>query len=183
MPQVSYLAFLARGIDSKTASALVAKGLTIGKIQGFPSRKLEKLGFSKRLLTRLISGSRPPIPRENLFRLLYDSRRTCCICRRPNRPIIIHHIVEWAKSHSHNIDNLAVLCLEDHDLAHTKKGLSLGLSASEIRRAKQEWQRQVQTMDAKAVLGLFNHDGSRWDYINYARIFELMLRWLPHRQL
>ena len=79
----------------------------------------------------------------------------------------MHHIEPWATSRSHAEENLVVLCLEHHDLAHTKKELSLGLKPAELRAAKKQWKMKAGLMDAAAVLGVAACDQGRWDYINY----------------
>ena len=74
---------------------------------------------------------------------------------------------------SHDDGNLVVLCLEHHDLAHTQKLLSLGLSAKELCESKKNWESGVATLDAKAVLALRKAEWARWDWINLPRVFQL----------
>ncbi len=132
--------------------------------------------MSSEEIDSLRDGSRPPIPDDTLIKVLHDAKRTCCICRDPTRAIIIHHIVEWSKSHDHSEVNLAVLCLEHHDAAHTRKALSLSLSAAQVRQHKSAWLDQVRNADAKAVIGLARIEGARWDFINHQRLFELVTK-------
>jgi len=98
----------------------------------------------------------------------------CCICRDPAKGIIIHHIIDWHISRNHNEDNLIVLCLDHHDLAHTKKDLSLNLTPERLSQLKTKWIDEVNFKDSQAILGLIG-DWSRCDYVNINRIFELFL--------
>lgn len=168
-------ALLARGIDSSTIQRIVDHGHTLAKLKTLPPGKLKALGLSKDQIELITSEARPPIPDETVVRLLHESRRTCCVCRDGSKSIIIHHIKEWAKSHDHSESNLVVVCLEHHDAAHTRKGLSLSLTAKQLRAHKRKWLDQVASLDAHAVLGLAKIDGARWDYINHTRLFELAL--------
>jgi len=171
-------ALLARGIDSQTAEILSTKGYTLSSLKQLDIDKLEELGLTRQQATIILKESRPPIPKATLIKVLYKSRRTCNICRDPSKPIIVHHIVEWAKSHSHAENNLIVLCLDDHDLVHSKKELSQGISKHELEYAKKEWENLVSQNDSKNILKLKNAwDYSRWDWINIQRIFELAIKY------
>ncbi|MGH1404135.1 MAG: HNH endonuclease signature motif containing protein [Alphaproteobacteria bacterium] len=170
-------ALLSRGVSSQKAETLSKKGYTISSLKQKTEKDLTSLGLSLEQAESLLKENRPPIPEETLLKVLYKSRRTCCICRNPNKPIVVHHIDEWAKSRSHDEENLIVLCLDHHDLAHTKKELSQGLSRKELKSSKQKWEEHVEHLDAKAILKLKNsRDYSRWDWINLQRTFELVLK-------
>jgi hypothetical protein len=167
-------ALIARGIDSDLAANLSTKKHTISSLKQLSESDLITLGFSVKQANELFRESRPPVPEETLLRLLYKSRRTCCICRDSKKSVVVHHIEEWSSSHSHAEENLIVLCLDHHDLAHTKKELSQSLSKAELISAKENWNRDVETLDAKTILSLKNsRDFSRWDWINIQRIFEI----------
>ncbi len=170
----SFNAMLARGIDSETATRLMDEGFTINKLKTAKSDELLNVGLSAKQIEAVQHGARPPIPPGTLYKLLYESRRICCICREPNRSIIVHHIDGWAESRSHDEDNLVVLCLEHHDLAHTRKDLALTLKPDEIQAAKEQWRNQTKLFDVAAVLGVAVRDQARWDYVNYTRFFELV---------
>lgn len=170
-------ALLARGADSNTANTIAAKGHTLQSLKQLPVDELTKLGLTKDIAHAISSEPRPPIPDSTLHSLLIKSKRTCCVCRDPTKPIIIHHIEEWAVSKSHDESNLIVLCLEHHDQAHTRKDLSQKLSKSELRTSKTAWENDVQLLDAKAILKLKQErDFSRWDWINLPRLFELVTK-------
>lgn len=167
---------MARGFDSSLAESLSAKGHNLSTLKQMLPAQLEALSIPADLIKALLSERRPPIPEKTLLRVLHGNRRTCCICRTPGRPIILHHIEEWSTSRSHAESNLAVLCLEHHDLAHTQKQLSQGLSAAELAASKKRWEEDVQKLDAKSILKLkAENDYARWDWINLRRVFELAL--------
>ncbi len=168
-------ALLARGLDSFTIQNIVDQRLTLGKLKTFSQERLRELGIRDDHIDLITSEARPPIPNKTVDKLLHDSRRTCCVCRDISKSIIIHHIKEWSQSHDHSEENLVVLCLEHHNSAHTKHGLSLSLTAQQVRSHKRKWLEQVSTLDAHAILGLARIEGARWDYINHTRLFEIAL--------
>ena len=169
-------ALLSRGIDLSLANILSTKGHTLSSLKQQPPTKLLALGLRQDQVDQLRSEQRPPIPEDVLLRVLHNNRRTCCVCREPSKSIVVHHIVDWAVSHSHAEENLAVLCLDHHDLAHTQKQLSQGLSKHELKASKRQWEKDVLLLDAKAILALKNtNEYARWDWINLQRLFELAL--------
>ena len=90
---------------------------------------------------------------------------------------MFHHIVRWEQSRSHDIENLAVLCLNHHDKAHTHHELSQNLTSNRIRGAQNEWfgiieQRGNQARD-DAFGNLQRYQG-RWDYFNISYIYQLL---------
>lgn len=169
-------ALMARGVDSLLAKSLSSK-YTVGRLKQLAHAELIALGLSNAQVTQLHSEPRPPIPEDRLLRVLHGNRRTCCICRDPNRSVIVHHISEWAVSRSHDESNLSVLCLDHHDLAHTKKLLSQSLTEAEIRESKRKWEEDVLRLDARAIVRLKSESAyARWDWINLPRLFELALK-------
>lgn len=170
-------ALLSRGLDSALANALSAKNHTLGSLKQMSRQALFALGLNDIQISQLHSEPRPPIPEDRLLRVLHKNRRTCCVCRDASRPIIVHHISEWSISRSHEESNLAVLCLEHHDQAHSKKQLSQNLTEAEIKKSKAQWEEDVLKLDAKTILRLKeDNDYARWDWINIQRVFELVLK-------
>lgn len=77
--------------------------------------------------------------------LLEKSSFTCCICKgQKSDAYIIHHIVDWSKTKDNSYKNLAVLCPNDHDLAH-RKGIALTnkITEKQVRTAKDNWEAYV----------------------------------------
>jgi hypothetical protein len=170
-------ALIARGIDTHTANTLVTKGYTLRSLKKLPIDQLIALGIKKNFADALLSEPRPPIPDSTLHSLLFKSKRTCCVCRDPSKSVVVHHIDEWATSKNHDESNLVVICLDHHDLAHTRKELSQKLSKKELRASKVAWEHAVKLLDAKAILKLKQDDEySRWDWINLTRLFELSIK-------
>lgn len=63
---------------------------------------------------------------------------------RKESPIIIHHIEEHAKTHDDSYENLALLCLEHHAIAHSKWLISQHPCPPDlIRSRKAQWIRAV----------------------------------------
>lgn len=70
-------------------------------------------------------------------RVLFESNRTCCICRDSSRPVQIHHI---DRNHSNDTrSNLAVTCDICHKLAHTDIPFSRNLTPEQVRMYDESW--------------------------------------------
>ena len=171
----TYNALLARGIDSILAKKISDDNITMSELKMKTLDELKSLNFSEDEANLILSESRPPIPTETVIKLLYESKWTCCVCRDKSKGIIIHHIEEWNESKNHAEDNLVVLCSEHHDLAHTKKDLTLNLTKPRLKAIKEKWLEDVKLIDTKTILGLAIGGNSRWDYFNHNRIFEIYL--------
>jgi len=133
---------LAAGLSSDLADKALAERLTLSRLRRAPSGELtalfsadESVFIRKRLRRRKI---RP----EVALRLLNESYGRCCICWKfsVDMPVIFHHIEEHAKSADDTYDNLVVLCLNHHALAHARSDLSRSTLPPEILRTrKREW--------------------------------------------
>lgn len=75
---------------------------------------------------------------KKLFDLvLFESDRTCCLCREKERPVQIHHI---DGNHSNNErSNLAVFCALCHTLAHTNVPFARDLTPDQVRLYDKSW--------------------------------------------
>lgn len=166
-------AFLARGIDAGTARRLVDAKITLADLKSKTLPELRSLGVNSTASSVILAESRPPIPATILTNVLFANRFTCCVCREHGKPIILHHIVPWEESRSHDASNLAVLCLDDHGHAHSHSELSRNLDRSAILNAKQTWEAQVRRMDAEAIIRASSVEYSSWAYFNHLRLFEL----------
>lgn len=166
-------ALMARGLDSDSAKNLAREGWTIGKLKLESEASLKAIGLSDDIIENLFKEVRPPIPIDALMSVLFANRYQCCVCREPKLSVIVHHIEEWAKSRSHDVENLAVLCLHHHDQAHSKKTLSKNLDEKTLRDAKAKWEKEVKRFDAESILAVMRVGYSNWNYMNELRIFEL----------
>jgi hypothetical protein len=119
--------------------------------------------------------SRPPIPSEVVESLLINCRSTCCVCRQPGKEFIIHHIVEWSVSRSHDSDNLVVLCLDDHGKAHTKHEFSKNLTTSLIKTHRAKWERDARRIELNYQAALLSRSGRgvRWHWLHLEAVRRL----------
>lgn len=169
-------ALLARGIDEAQIEYFRQRNLSLSELRILSDEELQKHGLRDEQIKTLRPNSRKKIPAQTLLRLLYESKRICCICRNPDRPIVIHHIDEWNNSHDNSYDNLVVLCIEHHEEAHTTRRMARSLFPAEVRDAKKKWIEEVKRQDAKIVSEKFStNSSSRWDYVNLHRFYELLL--------
>ena len=167
-------ALLARGIDIYTTEQLVSRGCTLAKLQKLTDFTLYNLTAEQ--ISKLQKGSRPPIPTPTLDKLLYKSAYTCCICRKKDNPIIVHHIIEWSKSRSHKETNLVVLCLNCHSKAHSTNTISVNLTIDRINKSKSEWENTVKKHATNALFKKSSWnlmDNGIWDYFNHQRIIDV----------
>lgn len=167
-------ALMQRKISSQLAKQLVGRGYTLGKLKQLSEDELLSLGMTSESISMIHNESRPPISEGTLRKLLYESNYVCCICKDRNAPIIIHHIIPWEESRSHNIDNLVVLCLLHHGEAHTKHDLSINLTAERIIDAKRRWLEAVKEKNIVNVQKINKTEYSFYDFFNVNRIFELV---------
>lgn len=115
--------------------------------------------------------SRPKIPPDTQNRILYQSAWHCCVCRK-RRGVQIHHIDQ---DPANNVDeNLAIICLECHDEAHTKHALSQNLTAERIRDHKRRWEEDVQEGRSSGMVPEFVPGPAVWTYINHERFFAVL---------
>ena len=121
-----------------------------GILQRCGTYSLKPKLFSKELIKSIymIKKSRSQIPKEISAEILVRSDRTCCVCREKRKPIQIHHIDE--NPDNHEIDNLAILCLECHDETQISGGFGRKLDANQIKLFRDKWHEFVaQQRDAK----------------------------------
>lgn len=172
----SDLALIGRGIATTKAVKLRKAGYTLGKLQQMTKRDLHGLGLNKLVIDNILGSKRPAPPMANLIEALYANRFTCCVCRNPKRGVIVHHIQKWADTRDHSVENLAVLCSQDHARAHTRSELTRNLDPATLRELKMKWEAEVATMDTQAILEQSRQHASAWVYFNHQRLFELAAR-------
>jgi len=167
------LALLARGIDTETADRVVKNGLTIEKLRRKTEEELRRLGVPNELVSSFELKSRTSIPFNTAGLVLFRNRYACCVCRNSNRSVILHHISPWAKSKDHNPSNLAVLCLEHHDKAHSTSSLSQNLNPKTLRLLKNKWEKECENNDSSLIIESSIIDYDCWLYFNHKRLFEI----------
>jgi len=73
---------------------------------------------------------RTEIPPEVAAQILFESDRTCCVCRERRRPVQIHHLDE---DPSNSVsENLCVLCFDCHLDTQVRGGFNRKLDAAQI---------------------------------------------------
>ena len=83
--------------------------------------------------------------RKQRDRLLIRNAHMCCVCKEYGVGLELHHID--GNNPNTTDDNLAVLCVSDHDAHHHPGQYFLRhteLNAVEIKRGKQEWEAFVE---------------------------------------
>lgn len=97
---------------------------------------------------------RQPIDDSVVQKLLENNGFVCCLCKgKKSDAYIIHHIVEYSITKDNKYSNLAVVCPNDHDLAHrTGVMLTNQITEKQIREAKKSWELQVKKENKAAAL-------------------------------
>lgn len=163
-------ALMAYGVDSTTAEK-IANAYTLPQLRKMELHSLVSLGLSEQIAQRLLHAARTPIPQKTVEEVLVRSAFTCCVCHQPCLPIVIHHLDRWEHSHSHDADNLAVLCLNHHGEAHSHHENSRNLTAQVIKEARERWYAIIRqrTEEERALETVKRYHG-RWDYFNLSYI-------------
>jgi hypothetical protein len=88
-----------------------------------------------------MANARTPVPPEVSAEVLFAQNHTCCVCRERGKPVQLHHIDEDPTNHSP--ENLAVLCLEDHEHTQLRGGFGKKLLPPEVKRYRDDWIERV----------------------------------------
>jgi len=170
---------LTYGVSSTLADKAVAAGLTTTKVRALSKADLMgKYGLTGGESAELKKCVvRDPIDPQIADLLLERSNHLCCVCRGANRSgVILHHIEEYERTQDNSYRNLAVLCPNDHDRAHRSAGLTLGLTAEQIRKAKEKWEKLVELSNAQNAARTLDVNDEAIDYVNIMRIEEMCIR-------
>lgn len=116
---------------------------------------------------------RDPIDENVIQSLLENSNFICCVCKgEKSDSYIIHHIEHYSKSQDNSYYNLAVLCPNDHELAHKEgKSLTLKLTPKQILKSKENWEREVEAQ--KVQRAAINGNIHEIEFLNVPRILEV----------
>lgn len=166
------------GVPSVLADKAAAAGLTTTKIRVLAKRDLrDKYGLTDVETAELKKCVvREPIDTQLADLLLGRSNHLCCVCRGAHSGVVLHHIEEYEKSQDNSYANLAVLCPNHHDLAHRAAGLTLGLTADQIRKARTSWERLVEVSNAQNAARSLKVSDEAIDYVNVMRIEEMCVQ-------
>lgn len=94
------------------------------------------------------------IPQQIADTIVFESDRTCCICKTPGKPFQLHHLD--SNPGNSTPDNLVLLCLDHHHEASSKSTIGRGLSPGVIRRYRDEW---YATLRKKRQASTAAHEG------------------------
>ncbi|MGQ3014186.1 MAG: HNH endonuclease [Flavobacteriales bacterium] len=98
----------------------------------------------------------PPKPRKRIpeklaAQVVYKANRKCCVCKSPGKQI--HHLN--GDTTDNVMNNLAYLCLDCHDEAEKKGGLSRKLSPETIILYRDQLYKQIE-QERKQAIGYFS---------------------------
>ncbi|WP_149304956.1 HNH endonuclease signature motif containing protein [Pareuzebyella sediminis] len=167
------------GIDIELADIAKSKNLNISTIRNTSKNNLigkyNLPSHQAEILKRAVK--RQPIDEDIVQELLERSAFTCCLCHgNKSDSYIIHHIEHYNISQDSSYENLAVLCPNDHELAHREgEALANKISPKQIIKAKNSWEKRVES-NAIRTLALESNNVNDLDYINVNRVLELALQ-------
>jgi len=96
----------------------------------------------------LSKKERSIVPPEASAAVLFQSDRTCCVCRERGKPIQIHHID--GNPANNDPENLAVVCFDCHNATQLKGGFGRKLDAVQVRKYRDDWLQRVESRRNKA---------------------------------
>lgn len=85
--------------------------------------------------------TRTEIPRDVAAAVLFESNRTCCVCRIRGKPVQVHHLDE--NPDNHIVANLAVLCFDCHRDTQIRGGFDRKLDAAQVVLYRDDWTRRI----------------------------------------
>lgn len=88
-----------------------------------------------------MANSRTEVPAVISAKIVFEQDQTCCICRVRGPVTQIHHID--GDPTNHHFENLAVLCLEDHNRTQLRGGFGRHLSAAVVVEYRNDWVTRV----------------------------------------
>jgi hypothetical protein len=91
---------------------------------------------------------RTPIPDDISVEVMYSHNRTCCVCNIRGLAVQIHHIDENPSNHT--IDNLTVLCLQDHEQTQIRGGFGKKLRAGDVKKCRDMWIARIHKIRERA---------------------------------
>ena len=145
--------YIQYGISNEIAIDLEEKNLPISTFKSTSIKNLVSKYDIESTIAEFVKVciKREPINKEIIQKLLENNNYTCCLCKgKKSDEFIIHHIVHYSKTKDNSYENLAVLCPNDHDLAH-REGISLTnrITEKQIRAAKENWEEEIKKNNLK----------------------------------
>lgn len=119
--------------------------------------------------------NRIPISSELSAKILFESDRTCCVCRDRSKHVQIHHIDENPSNNA--IQNLSVLCFECHNDTQLSGGFGKKLKAVDVITYRDDWLDRVEKRrsdaDKLATSIMAGESDSGTVNIHFESIYEL----------
>lgn len=115
---------LTLGFDTVLINKVNSHFLNLSALKGMNQAALVNIGFSDSEAILIRSKvNRSPIPKETIKSLIESCGGVCCYCADGinTKPYQVHHIDDYAKSQSHSLNNLLVVCPTHHVNIHQKK--------------------------------------------------------------
>ncbi len=141
--------YIQYGVPSNWATDYEQKGISANTFKNTPKKDLISKYNISAVQIKMVKEClvRQPIDESVVQKLLERNRYVCCLCKgQKGSAFIIHHIIEYSKTKDNKYSNLAVLCLNDHELAHrslTGVSLAIKITAKYIRESKKNWEEEV----------------------------------------
>lgn len=120
------LNIVAAGLDTGTAQKALDAGWNLTKLRAATKKELEAVFYTGEVERIRAALQRKEIDEKVVRELIEKCDWSCCMCWNLDKrdPIILHHIVEHAKTADDSYANLAVLCLNHHGTAHSSWQIS-----------------------------------------------------------
>lgn len=165
--------YIRYGVSEENAKIFASMSLSASAFKTTKKSRLIDMGLDSQVVDSVKTLlRRVPIDKEVAHRLLHRSRYTCCACRGSKGiGYVIHHISLYSKTQDNSYENLIVLCLDCHSLAHGASGLASTITEYQLIKSKERWESQVAKQDTETAVQT-GDIGSK-DYVNIIRIREL----------
>lgn len=169
MSKSNFKRLVAIGLPSNLAESLSDNGYSITKLRALSKSDLENVLGGLQYIENIYNKKRSPIPIDVISSIIHKCAKVCCVCKERKPSFIIHHIVPYSKTRDNSEGNLVLLCLDDHDQAHSKKELSKNLTPEMLRDLKSKWEKLVHDRNIFQIVSEEKDENSfriSWDYIN-----------------
>ena len=116
----------------------------------------------------MVKKARSSIPDEIAAVVLFESDRTCCVCRARGKPVQLHHLGE--NPDNHDVENLAILCFDCHRDTQIRGGFDRKLDARQLVLYRDDWIRVVRHRRDRAPLEISMRASSTADIAGSGRL-------------
>jgi len=144
--QEKIFGLIALGLATDLAEKAIEKGYTVETLQSASKIALSKDFETWEIPSIIKTKKRKPIGPDTVKKLVTDLDWKCPICwdSSKEQSVVIHHILEHAKTGNDSYENLVLLCSRHHELAHSIWKISRHpLPARLLRKTKEEFIRET----------------------------------------